>query len=106
MAFAEPARDVVAFVVGPEFAMSTTRRDDHAAARGFVRQWQIRREAGFVDVGEDAFAALGDADFRFAGLAFRAGRAIRPEKDFFAGLYGGEREGEQQEAEKDLRGPE
>ena len=77
-AFAEPAGDVVAFVVGPEFAMSAARRDDHCTARGFVRCRQKGRDAGFVDVGEDALAVVGDADFLVAGLAFRTVRAVRP----------------------------
>ena len=34
---AEPAGNVVAFVVGPEFAMSAARRDDHCTSCGFVR---------------------------------------------------------------------
>ena len=53
-----------------------------------------------MNVGEDAFAAVGDADFRFTSLAFRAGRAIRPEEDFFAGFNGmgcGEQEQEDRE---------
>jgi hypothetical protein len=64
--------------------MPSARRDDDGAAGGLIRRRQVRRDAGFVDVGEDTFAALGDADFHFAGLAFRTGRAIRPEQDFFA----------------------
>ena len=95
-AFAEPACDVVTFVVGPEFAMSAARRDDHRTTRGFVRCGQIGREARFVDVGEDAFAALGDADDGVAGLAFRAGCALGPEEDFFL-RFGGVRGGEQEQ---------
>jgi hypothetical protein len=75
-------RDVMAFVVGP-LAMSPTRRNNHCAARGLVRCGEIG-EAGFVDVGDDAFATVGNADFHFASLAFRARRAIGPEEDFFA----------------------
>ena len=69
--------------------MSTTRRNNHRAAGGFACRWQIRRDAGFVDVGEDAFTALGDTDDGLkVGLAFRAGRAIRPDENVFAGFNG------------------
>jgi hypothetical protein len=51
-----------------------------------------------VDVGEDVFAVVSDADDGFEiGFAFRAGRAIRPEKNFRAGLNGVGRGGEKEE---------
>ena len=34
-------------------------------------------------------AVVGDADFGFAGLPFRAGRAVGPEEDFFRQVGGG-----------------
>jgi hypothetical protein len=43
-----------------------------------------------VDVGDYAFA-VDDANLFVTGLAFRAGRAIGPEKNFFAGSTAGDR---------------
>ncbi len=79
-----------------------TRRDDYRrrcawARRAAIGGGKIRREAGFVDVGEDAFA-VDDADDLGAGFAFRAGCAIGPEENFCAGFNSsGGADGEQHE---------
>src|SRR6266851_1929954 len=53
---AQPFRDVVAFVVHPEFAMSAARRDNNRRSGGFVFGRKIRRNRRMVDAGYDVLA--------------------------------------------------
>src|SRR4029453_1041502 len=97
-ALAQVSRDVIAFVVHPQGAMSAAGRDHHGRTCRLVLWWQVERDGGLVHAGDDMLALrLRDADRLRGGLSFRSRRAIGPEKDYLR--VGGSRDTNRKQSE-------
>src|SRR5262249_55899826 len=80
---AQVAGDVVTFVVGPQLAMPSARRDDDGGSGGLLFRRKVWRDRRVVNVRHDALAVLGYAHGLLPRFAFGTGRAIWPEWNLF-----------------------
>jgi len=63
--------------------MPSSRNDNHASASGVVLWRHVRREGWIVDTRDNVFTSRRYPHGFRGGLAFRTGRAIRPERNLF-----------------------